>query len=135
MQKILTGLNGTVCHKDDILVFGATVEEHNRSLRTVLKKLEQSGITLNKTKSLFCVQKVKFLAHNISADGISIDSDRILAITNSEEPTNTKNLLRFLGMVNFINRSIPNRSTVCEPLNILLKIQHLGLGSSATTGM
>lgn len=37
------------------------------------------------------------------------------------EPSNVTELLRFLGMVNFVCRSIPNRSTVCEALNNLLK--------------
>lgn len=121
MQKILYGNEGTVCHMDDILIFGSTKQEHNKNLRSVLKKLQDSGITLNKAKSLFCVEKVKFLGHNISANGISVDPERISAISKMAEPTNTKELLRFLGMVNFISRSIPNRSSICEPLNVLLK--------------
>lgn len=121
MQNILRGIEGNVCHMDDILVFGKTVEEHNRSLRNVLKKLQQTGITLNKDKSIFSVKTVKFLGHNISPEGISVDPDRITAITKMQAPSNVKELQRFLGMINFIGRSIPNRSTICEPLNILLK--------------
>lgn len=121
VQKLLHGLDGTVCHMDDILIFGSTREEHNRRLRAVLEVLQASGMTLNKEKSVFAVDKITFLGHNISKEGISIDPERIKAITEMPEPTNVTELLRFLGMINFVCRSIPNRSTVCEALNHLLK--------------
>ena len=50
MKKILEGLEGTVCHVDDILVFGDTQFEHDTRLEQVLKKLEQEGVTLNPEK-------------------------------------------------------------------------------------
>ena len=29
MEKILTGLEGVLCHMDDVLIFGQSKEEHN----------------------------------------------------------------------------------------------------------
>ena len=29
MEKILTGLEGVLCHMDDLLIFGQSKEEHN----------------------------------------------------------------------------------------------------------
>lgn len=121
MQNILQGLEGTVFHLDDIFVFGSTPQEHNIRLQRVLTKLENCGMTLNKAKSKFFVQDITFLGHQISDKGISIAPERIAAITKMPAPTNTKELLRFLGMVNFIGRSIPNRTLICKPLNDLLK--------------
>ena len=37
MDDILTGLPGVLCHVDDILVFGATLSEHDDRLRAVLE--------------------------------------------------------------------------------------------------
>lgn len=121
MEKILRGLPGVVCHMDDILVFAPTKEEHNKRLRAVLDALQRSGLTLNKEKCIFSTQQVTFLGHQISDNGISIDNERTTAITGMSEPTNVTELQRFLGMINFVGRSIPDRSTICKPLNDLLK--------------
>lgn len=47
MMEVLEGLAGVICMMDDILVFGATQEEHNRRLQAALERLEKAGITLN----------------------------------------------------------------------------------------
>ncbi len=47
MNKILEGLEGMVCLIDDVLVFGSNKEEHDRRLAAVLKRLEDTGATLN----------------------------------------------------------------------------------------
>lgn len=129
MQKILRGLTGVVCHMDDILVFAPTKEEHNKWLRAFLEDLQRSGITLNKEKSIFLTQQVTFLGHQISNKGIAIDAERIAGITGMKEPKNVTELQRFLGMITFVGRSIPDRSTICKPLNDMLKNKKiLGFG-------
>ncbi|UYV80871.1 K02A2.6-like [Cordylochernes scorpioides] len=55
MGQILEGLEGTLCHMDDILVYGSCQEEHDKRLETVLAKLFKSGLTLNKDKCKFAV--------------------------------------------------------------------------------
>lgn len=37
------------------------------------------------------------------------------------EPTDKASLLRFLGIINYISKFIPNKSSILEPLNSLLK--------------
>lgn len=44
---MLEDLEGTLCHADEILVFGATHKEHDARLLKVLNRLEQNGLTLN----------------------------------------------------------------------------------------
>lgn len=60
MSQMLAGLPGTVCMMDDILVYGATQEEHDNHLRKVLQRLQDSGMTLNPK---FSCNRVKFLGH------------------------------------------------------------------------
>jgi len=50
MERILKGSEGVVCLMDDILVFGEDDRQHWSRLREVLKKVEQSGMTLKKEK-------------------------------------------------------------------------------------
>lgn len=121
LNKILKGLDGVIFHIDDILIHAATLEKHNEILYEVMKRLQAEGITLNKQKCLFGVNSLEFLGHSISSSGISVDPERIKSIANFPEPSDKNELLRFLGMVNFSSRFIPNRSHVLEPLTALLK--------------
>ncbi len=47
LTQMLDGLEGTLCHADDILVFGSTRKEHDARLVKVLDRLQQKGLTLN----------------------------------------------------------------------------------------
>ena len=53
MMEILGRLQGSICMMDDILVFGANQKEHNQRLFTVLQRIQQAGITLNRSKCQF----------------------------------------------------------------------------------
>ena len=40
MEKILRGLQGVLCHMDDVLIFGRTKEEHDTRLESALRRVE-----------------------------------------------------------------------------------------------
>lgn len=121
LNKILSGLEGVISHIDDILIHAPTLEQHNKILAEVLKRIEQEGITLNQEKCIFAKQSLTFLGHKISSSGVAVDPDRINSIISFPEPKNKKQLLQYLGMFNFSSRFIPNRSQILEPLTSLLK--------------
>ena len=100
MSQVLSGLKGVVCLMDDVLVYGATKEEHNTHLRTVLERLEKAGVTLNSAKCSFCQPRVCFLGHIIDSQGISADPRKTAALSSMPAPTNISELRRFLGMAN-----------------------------------
>ncbi|XP_054259732.1 uncharacterized protein K02A2.6-like [Macrosteles quadrilineatus] len=105
---------------DDILIWGSTQAEHDKVLVEVLEKLQKEGITLNKEKTVFSKPKIKFLGFELSADGISLDQERVKAISEMEPPTDVKGVQRYLGMINFSGRYIPNRSEILKPIHELL---------------
>jgi hypothetical protein len=45
--------------------------------------------------------EIKYLGHLLSAGGIRVLPDRILAIQNYPPPTNLRTLRRFIGMTGF----------------------------------
>lgn len=65
MSQVLSDIEGKVCNMDDILVYRSTRQEHDKRLRSVLFRLQQTGITLNVNKCQFGVTRVKFLGHII----------------------------------------------------------------------
>ena len=86
MQRILERLQGVLCHMDDVLIFGASKEDHDRNLQAVLKRLEAAGATLNPTKCEFHKSSIKFLGHVIDKDGIRADPSKLQAIIQMEAP-------------------------------------------------
>nr|KAG5689645.1 hypothetical protein BaRGS_029884 [Batillaria attramentaria] len=86
-----------------------------------MRKLHQAGVKLNKQKCEFKKKEIKFLGFIISQSGIKPDPQKAEAIRNMPDPTNVAELRRFLGMINFIGRYLPNMSTVVSPLSELLE--------------
>ena len=89
---------------DDVLVFGATQEQHNINLMAVLKQLEAAGITLNPAKCKFSKTSVKFLGHLVDKNRISADPNKTEAILHMDAPQSVTDLRRFLGMVNQLGK-------------------------------
>lgn len=121
MTKILEGLEGVTCMMDDILVFGREEREHDERLKKVLKRLEESGMTLNRDKCEFKVREVKFLGHLVSGKGISADPEKVKAITEMEPPKNKSELKSFLGMVNYLSKFSGRLAELERPLRELQK--------------
>jgi hypothetical protein len=63
------------------------------------------------------VKEVKYLGYVVSEKGPS----RVEAIVNMPSPTNKKEVLQILGMINFVEKFIPQKSHLLEPLTALLR--------------
>jgi len=104
---------------DDLIVYSRSLEEYARHLCTVLDKLQNAGFTLNIEKVTLAAPQIKYLGHLLSARGVSVLPDRVAAINSYPRPQNLRALRRFLGMVGFYARFIPNFSHCAAPLHDL----------------
>lgn len=100
-------------------MYGKIVQEHNKSVKEVLHRLSENGLTINVSKCLFNQQKLKFFGHIFTNEGIYPDPQRIESIINLTPPTNIHELRSFLGMLNYVGRFIPNLSKLTNPLRKL----------------
>jgi len=73
---------------DDILVYSKTRGEHANHLRIVLKTPEEHKQYAKLTKCEFWLEKVQFLGHIVTKDGISADLVKVEAIVNWPRPIN-----------------------------------------------
>ena len=121
IAQIINDIDGVDNMQDDIIVWGETKEEHNARLREVLSRIRKSGLKLNKSKCVIGTSEITFLGHNLSNKGIKPDPSKIEAIINMPIPNNKTELQRFLGMVNYLGKFIPNISNVTAPLRQLLQ--------------
>ncbi|GBM74302.1 Retrovirus-related Pol polyprotein from transposon 17.6 [Araneus ventricosus] len=106
---------------DEFVVYGETEKEHDERLYQVLQRLQDSGWTLNAKKCQFRKKSIKFLGHNISADGICPDPTETETIKKMSQPTDITEIKRFLGMANFFRKSVHNLADIAEPLHAMLK--------------
>ena len=120
MAEVIEGLDGVVCHIDDLLVWGKDQEQHDARLHALLKKLEQAGVTLNVDKCELSRSEVVFLGHVITSTGIRPDPEKTQAIRDMKEPTNVSELRSFLGMVNQVGKFIPQLAEKDKALRDLL---------------
>ena len=120
MTQVTEGLEGVVCHMDDLLVWGSTQEEHDSRLHAVLGKMMDAGLTLNVEKCVISAQEVKFLGHIISDKGVKSDPAKTSAVREMAEPTNVSELRSFLGMVNQLGKFVPQLAEKDKALRDLL---------------
>ena len=120
MNKILHGIKGVDVVTDDILIYGETIKEHNKSLRIVLQRARDSNLKLNPEKSKICQTEVKYVGHVLTAQGVKPDPDRVQAIVDMPDPVDKKGVQRFLGMIGYVHKFIPNLSDIAKPLRTIL---------------
>jgi hypothetical protein len=83
---------------DDILIYSETVEEHEEHLRIVLERLRQQKLYAKFSKCEFWMEKVAFLGHVLSAEGITVDPSKVESVTQWEQPLNVTDIRSFLEM-------------------------------------
>lgn len=119
-SSILNGIDRAVCHMDDVLVWGSNREEHDKKLRKVLQRLQETGVTLNHQKCSFQVEEITFLGHKIDRQGIRPDDAKTKAVREMCPPTSKPELQRMLGMATYLARFVPNLADVLQPLSSML---------------
>jgi len=100
VSQVLEGLNGVVCHMDDVCIWGESQEEHDSRVRAVLRRMVHAGMTLNVEKCKFSRSSIKFLGHLISSSGIRANPEAVQRIESFATPTCVKDVRSFLGMAN-----------------------------------
>ena len=73
---------------DDILVYSGSSEEHSEHLKIVLQTLRERQLYAKLSKCQFWLDQVAFLGHVISAEGVSVDPQKIEAVVNWKPPKN-----------------------------------------------
>ena len=76
-----------------------------------MKVVKGVGLKLQKEKCEVGVVQLTYLSGTISADGLKPDQRKVEAIQNMEKPANKTDLQRFLGMINYLGRYVPDLST------------------------
>ena len=76
-------------------------EEHSEHLRIVLQTLRERQLYAKLSKCQFWLDRVAFLGHVISVEGVSVDPKKIEAVVNWKPPKNVSEVRSFLGLAGY----------------------------------
>ena len=77
---------------DDILIYSKDKEEHEHHLRTVLERLRNHKLYAKFSKCEFWLEKIAFLGHIITAEGVAVDPDKVQAVMEWQQPINVSEI-------------------------------------------
>ncbi|GJP84738.1 hypothetical protein CLOP_g14797, partial [Closterium sp. NIES-67] len=110
-----------VVYLDDILIYSRDMKQHVEHLRRVFEILRRERFYVKLSKSEFALEKVQFLGHMVSVQGVHVDPKKIEAIRTWKTLENVKELQQFLGFANYYKRFVPQYAKLAAPPTNLLK--------------
>lgn len=121
MNDLFEEVRGVQPYIDDIAFGTQTIDEHCKLIRQILEIARREGLKLNRDKVQLAKNEIFYLGHNVSQQGLQADEKKIKAISEFPIPVNRDDLNRFLSMVRYLSKFLPNISNETHVLRQLLK--------------
>ena len=107
MHKVLMGLNPTDGNQfvsdyiDDVLIYSTTLNEHLKHLKQVVQRIEGAGLKLKPSKCCFVKEKVEYLGHLLTPNGLKTNPRLVEAVKVYPQPQNVKEVRQFLSLSSY----------------------------------
>jgi len=88
----------------DIVIYSNTFEEHIEHLKFIFAQFRKFGLYVKMSKCEFCMKRMEFLGHEVSAEGVRPNMKKVKAISEMPTPKDSKSLVRFLAMAGFYRK-------------------------------
>ena len=82
-------------------MYSSSPEEHSEHLRIVLHTPREWQLYAKLSKFQFWLDRVTFLGHVISAEGVSVDPQKIEVVVSWKPPKNMSEVRSFLGLAGY----------------------------------
>ena len=109
-----------IIYLDDIIIFSKTPEGHIERLRKVFGKLDEACLRLKPSKCELFKDRLEYLGHIVSKQGIKTNPKKIMAIINWPRPKNITQVHSFLGFCNYYCKFIRNYAQIAKLLYLLI---------------
>ena len=123
MDAIFANTKNVLIYLDDILIASSSEKEHLDDVSTVLSLLAEHKLRLSLDKCTFFQKSLTFLGYQVSENGLRPPTDRVAAITEFAPPECSRDLRRFMGMLNFFRPMILSFAKIALGLSELLRDQ------------
>ena len=129
MEIVLDGCSVfVVIFLDDVCVFSNTsLEQHIEHLKAVLSLFNRHNLKLNINKCKFGYTRVLLLGHVVSGESRELDPKKANQLLEWVKPTTGKQMMAFLGFINYLRDYVPNCAEVCAPLEELRHVKKFEL--------
>ena len=117
---------------DDILIASPTKDENHSEAVRLCKHLARTGNKASLSKLQWVQTEVVFLGHLVSAEGRKLTADRKEAILRAPKPMTKRQMMAFLGLVNFCRQWIMDYAETTQPLLNLIYTEDLPLTAKLT---
>jgi hypothetical protein len=94
-------MNSVLVFFDDILIYNNTWTEHLQHIRVVLTVLRANDLHVKRSKCSFAKPTVTYLGHILSFEGVSMDTNKVEAVTNWPQPRSARGLRGFLRLAGY----------------------------------
>ena len=106
---------------DDILVYSKDEGEHEQHVRQVLQILRENQLYAKFSKCEFWLEKVSFLGHFVSKEGVTVDPAKIEGVRDWPTLKNVTEIRSFLGLAGYYRRFVKDFSKIARPMTNLMK--------------
>ena len=119
---VLAGLNPperpdfVSVYLNDVIVFSRTLEDHLHHLSLVIDRLAGADLKLKPCKCHFISQRVQYLGHLLTPEGIHPNLDHTAAVRT---PTSVKGVTQFLGLASYYRWFVKNFARIAQSLHAL----------------
>jgi hypothetical protein len=104
---------------DDLAVCSNEWADHLCHIELFLKRIKESGLTLNIRKAELAKSEVKFCGNIIGSGIRRIDPDKVSAVKNLKIPENKSDVRKLLGFFSWFRDFLPNFAEYARPLTDL----------------
>ncbi|MCG8047363.1 MAG: DDE-type integrase/transposase/recombinase, partial [Candidatus Thiodiazotropha taylori] len=123
MFRIFGDIPMCLNQRDDILIGGRNLAEHNETLEKVFKRAQDFGVTFNLEKCQFGVEQLEFYGYRFTKHGLKPTLGKVRAIKESGRPESKEAVKSFLGMTGYLSKFIPRYASLTAPLRELTKTE------------
>lgn len=106
MESIFGSIPRTIIYMDDLSIYANDLDEMMVTIRLILEKCSEFGLTFNLAKCNFFHTEIKAFGYVINQYGNIPDPIKIQQLLKLEMPTTLKKLQSALGSFNYYNKSI-----------------------------
>ncbi|XP_059315447.1 uncharacterized protein LOC132066075 [Lycium ferocissimum] len=106
---------------DDIIIKSRKSSDHLTDLKKFFDEVEAIQFEIKSRKVCIWCSAGKLLGFIVSRRGIELDPSKIKAIQELPAPKSRKDVMSFLGRLNYISRFIAQSTVICEPIIKLLR--------------
>ena len=103
INEVTNGLPDVFAYVDDILVASSNLVDHINALAELFNRLEKFGLCINFKECQSIQHGIDFLGYTITSEGIKPQTARTQTLSELPEPTDYKDLRRYMGISHFID--------------------------------